>query len=162
MASDRELMASPDTTVAERVEQVVADFADLEPRERLELLLEYAENLPLLPERYEAERLAGLHRVVECQTPVFIWTDLVDGRVQVYGWVAPEAPTVKGFVSILVEIFSGTLPEETRDLNLVHRLGLAETLGMVRLRGLSAVLFYMQKSVGALAGNSSPNSPSAN
>ncbi len=34
-----------------KLDQIVAEFADLEPRERLELLLEFAEKLPPLPER---------------------------------------------------------------------------------------------------------------
>jgi cysteine desulfuration protein SufE len=38
----------------------------LEPRERLELLLEFAEKLAPLPARYEVERAAGINRVHEC------------------------------------------------------------------------------------------------
>jgi cysteine desulfuration protein SufE len=94
-----------------KLDDIVAEFADLEPRERLELLLEFAENLPPLPERYQAERDAGMHRIVECQTPTFIWVELVDGRAQIHADVAPEAPTVKGFVGILVDAFNGQTPE---------------------------------------------------
>ena len=94
-----------------KIDDIVAEFADLDPRERLELLLEFAENLPPLPERYQAERDAGMHRVPECQTPVFIWVELIDRRVQIYADVAPEAPTVKGFVGILVDSYSGQPPE---------------------------------------------------
>ena len=35
---------------AVKLGRIVAEFADLEPRERLELLLEFAENLPPLPD----------------------------------------------------------------------------------------------------------------
>ena len=142
----------PTTTLNERIETLVAEFEDLEPRERLELLLEYANDLPPLDTEHEAERLAGQHRVHECQTPVFLWVELVDGRVQVQAWVAPEAPTVKGFVSISRELFSGLPPKEVGEVNanLVQRLGLAEALGMMRSRGLSAVLFYLRKNIQAL------------
>src|SRR5690242_14011089 len=92
-------------TVAERIDQVAAEFAELEPRERLELLLEFSEKLPELPERLQAERDAGIGRVHECQTPVFLWVETPQGRVQIYADVAPEAPTVKGFVSVLDEVF---------------------------------------------------------
>ena len=92
--------------------EIVAEFADLEPRERLELLLEFAENLPPLPQRYEAERDAGLHRIAECQTPIFIWVELSRRpSVQLHAYVAPEAPTVKGFVGILVDAFNGQRPK---------------------------------------------------
>ncbi len=75
-----------------KLEQIISEFADLEPRERLELLLEFAEKLPPLPERYHAERDAGLNRIVECQTPTFIWVEIVDGRVQMYADCAPKLP----------------------------------------------------------------------
>jgi cysteine desulfuration protein SufE len=131
----------------EKLDRIVAEFADLEPRERLELLLDFAENLPPLPEKYQAERDAGSHRVVECQTPVFIWAEVHDGRLQLYADVAPEAPTVKGFVGILVDAFSGVEPESalTTQPDFLKRLGLSEALGMVRARGLSAVQHYIRR-----------------
>jgi cysteine desulfuration protein SufE len=133
----------------EKLSQIVEEFAELEPRERLELLLDFAENLPPLPPQYEARRLAGEHRVHECQTPVFLWTDVEDGRVQIHAWVAPEAPTVKGFVGVLREAFDDATPEEVEAVepNLLHRLGLVESLGMQRMRGLNAILYYVRQQV---------------
>jgi cysteine desulfuration protein SufE len=135
--------------VATKLEGIIAEFADLEPRERLELLLDFANNLPPLPERLQAERDAGLHRVHECQTPVFIWVEPSDGRVNVFADVAPEAPTVKGFVGILIDAFSGATPEAVLAApgDLLQRLGLVEALGMVRMRGLGAILHYIRKQV---------------
>jgi cysteine desulfuration protein SufE len=142
-------------TVADKLDQIVAEFADLEPRERLELLLEFAESLPPLPAKYQAERDAGLHRVAECQTPVFIWVELVDGRIQIHADVAPEAPTVKGFVGILVDAYSGATPDqiETVPTDLLKRLGLLESLGMVRMRGLAAIQHYIRAQVAKAAIN---------
>ncbi len=132
-----------------KLDEIVAEFADLESRERLELLLEFAENLPPLPAKYEADRDAGLHRIAECQTPTFIWVNLVDGRVRIHAYVAPEAPTVKGFVGILVDAFNGATPEEVSSTseNLLQRLGLLESLGMIRMRGLAAVQHYIREQV---------------
>jgi cysteine desulfuration protein SufE len=95
----------------QRIDALVAEFADLEPRERLELLLEYANNLPALPEEYEQQRLAGEHRIHECQTPVFLWTSLAGGLLVIHAWAAPESPTVKGFVGIARELFEGLPPD---------------------------------------------------
>lgn len=129
-------------TAAERLDAVAAEFADLEPRERLELLLEFAESLPPLPERLIAERDAGEHRVHECQTPVYIWVWVENGRVQIAADSAPEAPTVKGFIAVLASALSGAAPEEVLalDANIISRLGLTEALGMVRMRGMHAIL----------------------
>jgi cysteine desulfuration protein SufE len=138
---------------AERLEALAAEFRELEPRERLELLLEFAEKLPPLPPRYRAERDAGLNRVPECQTPVFLWVHVDDGRVAIDADVAPEAPTVKGFVSLMVDIFSGASPAECLavDVNLVRQFGLTESLGMVRMRGLHAIAQHVRRKVAAAA-----------
>ena len=145
------------STVAERLEQIAAEFADCEPRERLELLLEYAENLPPLPPEYQAERDAGMNRVHECQTPVFLWVDVVGGRARIVADVAPEAPTVKGFVGILVETFNGAPAEDilAADPNLVQKFGLLEALGMMRLRGLSAIASVVRRRVQKAIGEAS-------
>jgi cysteine desulfuration protein SufE len=139
--------------LADKVEEIADEFEGLEPRERLELLLEFAEKLAPLPARYEAERAAGLNRVHECQTPVFLWTDVEDGRVHVHAYVAPEAPTVKGFVSLLADIFSGATPGEVAAFqpDLVRRFGLVDALGMVRMRGLHAIAHHIRQKVARAA-----------
>lgn len=125
---------------ATKLDEIVEEFSDLDAQERLELLLDFSDNLPALPLEYQARRDAGENRIRECQTPVFLWVELRDGRIQIYADVAPEAPTVKGYVAILVEAFTGATPEEVLSVkpNLLHRLGLAEALGMMRKRGLGA------------------------
>ncbi|HZZ72893.1 MAG TPA: SufE family protein [Pirellulales bacterium] len=129
-------------SISAKVDQIGAEFADLEPRERLELLLEFAEGLPPLPPRLQAEKDAGEHRVPECMTPVFLWVELDRGKVRIFGDVAPEAPTVKGFVGIMAEVFSGAAPAEVLSTpsDLVEKLGLVQALGMQRMHGLHAIL----------------------
>jgi cysteine desulfuration protein SufE len=136
-------------SVSERIEAIVAEFAELEPRERLELLLEFADKLPTIPPEYAAQRDAGLNRVHECQTPVFLWTEIVDGKVRILADVAPEAPTVKGFVSILSDLYSGADPAEVlaAPVNVVQRFGLTEALGMVRMRGLQAIANHIRSRI---------------
>jgi cysteine desulfuration protein SufE len=134
---------------ATKLDEVVEEFAGLEPRERLELLLDFADNLPPLPPEYQARRDAGENRVHECQTAVYLWVELRDGRVQLYADVAPEAPTVKGYVAILVDAFTGATPDEVLAVkpDLLHRLGLVDALGMVRMRGLGALLNRVREGV---------------
>lgn len=124
-----------------RLDEIAAEFAELDLQERLELLLDYAHNLPRLPEAYELLRDASGGRVHECMTPVYLWVEVENGRVQIYAEVAEEAPTVKGFVAILVEAFSGAEPQEVLAVrpNLLLRLGLLDAVGMTRMRGLSAI-----------------------
>lgn len=139
-----------------KLDRIVEEFADLEPRERLELLLDFAENLRPLPDPLEQQRQAGEHRVHECQTPVFLWTEIVGGRVQIHGWVAPEAPTVKGFVGILQDGLSGESAEAVVEVapDLLNRLGLVQSLGMVRARGLQSILYHVRDQIRRAAGPS--------
>ena len=141
------------SSTANKLDSIIEQFADLEPRERLELLLEFAEGLPPLPERLRGEQERAEHRVHECQTAVFLWVELVDGRAQIYAEVAPEAPTVQGFVGILAEAFSGATPEEVfaAPADLLQRLGLVEALGMVRMRGLQAILTRIRREIALAA-----------
>jgi cysteine desulfuration protein SufE len=126
---------------AEQLDEIVSEFQELDPRERLELLLEFAEGLPPLPPDLQAERDAGGHRVHECQTPVFLWVLPEDGRVRIHGDVAPESPTVKGFMGVIVKAFDDATCAEILDTpaNIVQRLGLVDALGMQRMRGLGAI-----------------------
>ncbi len=125
-----------------KLDELISTFRDLDVSDRLELLLEYSENLPDLPQRFEAKRLAGENRVPECQTPVYLWIEVVDGRVEIYADVPRESPTVRGFISLLVNSLRGTSPAELLSLNsgMLRELGLAEVLGMVRTQGLQAIL----------------------
>ncbi len=125
-----------------KLDELISTFRDLDVSDRLELLLEYSENLPDLPQRFEAKRLAGENRVPECQTPVYLWIEVVDGRVEIYADVPRESPTVRGFISLLVNSLRGTSPAELLSLNsgMLRELGLAEVLGMVRTQGLQAIM----------------------
>ncbi|HEV3342460.1 MAG TPA: SufE family protein [Pirellulales bacterium] len=137
----------------ERLDEIATEFADLEPRERLELLLDFAEGLPDVPEPLRADRDVGDHRVHECMTPVYLWVVPENDQVCIHAEVAPEAPTVKGFVGILVDAFSGAAPGEILSVppDILQRLGLIEALGMVRMRGLSAIFNRIRAAVAKMA-----------
>jgi cysteine desulfuration protein SufE len=137
----------------QRLDEIAAEFVDLEPRERLELLLDFAEGLPEVPEGLRADRDVGDHRVHECMTPVYLWVLPENGRVRIHAEVAPEAPTVQGFVGILIDAFSGAEPDELLKVSpdILQRLGLIEALGMVRMRGLSAIFNRIRAAVAKMA-----------
>ena len=131
--------------------ELQSEFQDMEPRERLEALLEFSESLPDLPQRFQAKRDAGENKVHECQSPVFMWVEVVKGHVQIYADVPRSAPTVRGFLGLLVSALSGASPEEVLAIKptLLPQLGLAEALGMNRMRGLHAVIQRLKASVAA-------------
>ena len=132
-----------------KLDELKQEFDELDVRDRLEMLLDFSDGLPDLPESYRAQRDAGENRVHECQTPVYMWVEVVDGRVQIYADVPRESPTVRGFISLLVSTLSGTTPADVLDVKptLLTELGLVEALGMVRMRGLHAILHRIKSEV---------------
>jgi cysteine desulfuration protein SufE len=132
-----------------KLQETVETFQMLEPQLRLEMLLDYANNLPPLPERLHEARDAGLGRVVECQSPVFLYTDVKDDTTRIWADVPEQSPTVRGFVSLLVDALDGAPPAEVADTpdDLLQRIGIGQSLGMTRQRGLSAVLQRIKHAV---------------
>jgi len=134
-------------SIPQRLAELVAEFADLDGREKLELLVDFARGLPALTPEYEARKVAEDRRVHECQTPVFLWTE-VDGRAaRLVAEVAPEAPTVKGFVAVLAEAINGRPAVEVADISddVLERMGLSDVLGMMRSRGLQAIVHRIKR-----------------
>jgi cysteine desulfuration protein SufE len=128
--------------VATRIEALVEEFADLDGREKLELLVDYAGGLEPLDPEHQARKAAAEGRIHECQTPVFLWAErAADGTARLVADVAPEAPTVKGFVAILAEAVKDRPPAEAAAIpeDFLDRIGLADVLGILRSRGLRAI-----------------------
>ena len=123
------------------LEELADELQFADDQMRLEILLDYAGRLPPLPEEYHALRDAGLNMVHECQSPVFLMVDVVDGTVQIRADVPEEAPTARSFTALLIEAFNGKTPADVAAAppDILHRLGLTGLLGMQRTRGLSAI-----------------------
>lgn len=141
------------TSVRERLDAIIAEFADLDSREKLELLVDFANGLPALSPEYQARKAGEDRRVHECQTPVFLWTEAADGTATLVAEVAPEAPTVKGFVAILAEAINGRPVAEVADIadDVLERMGLADVLGILRARGLRAIVARIKRGFAAAA-----------
>jgi len=133
------------------LDTLIPRFKAADRSTRLETLLDYSRRLPPLPERLEAEKDRGDHRVHECQTPVFLWVELEDGKVHIHADVPRESPTVRGFISLLARTLEGAAPEDVAKIpdDLLDQLGLSETLGMTRTQGLTAILQRIKRSVAA-------------
>lgn len=126
------------------------DFQALEQNDRLQLLLEFSDELPELPERYR-DHPDLLERVEECQAPVFIFVE-VDGEdvVHLFATAPREAPTTRGFASILVQGLAGLTADEVLAVpdDYPQTLGLTEAVSPLRLRGMSALLGRAKRQVG--------------
>ena len=127
---------------------IVADLSACDRQERIDMLLDFAKSLPPLPDRLIAHKDAS-HRVEECQSPVYLFVEFAGDRAALYADAPIEAPTVRGFVSLLIEGLSGSTTDEILQVpaDLVERCGLGEILGMLRVRGLTGVLRRLKAEV---------------
>jgi cysteine desulfuration protein SufE len=130
------------------LDAIVTELSEADRQERIELLIDYAKSLPPLPDRL-AEHKDAAHRVEECQSPVFLFVEVEGERVGIHADAPIEAPTVRGFVSVLVGGLNGATVEEILGVpnDLIDRIGLPEILGMLRVRGLNGVLRRLKTEV---------------
>jgi len=135
------------------LDSLIPRFKSADRTTRLETLLDYSRKLPALPARLEEQKKRGEHQVPECQTPVFLWVEVEDGKVHIHADVPRESPTVRGYISLLARSLDGVAPDDVARVpdDLLDQLGLSETLGMTRTQGLSAILYRIKRAVAAAA-----------
>ena len=133
---------------------IVEEFRALGERDRLLLLLEFSKELPDPPARLTADGGVALERVPECQSPVFLAVEVADDAdrtVSLFFQAPDEAPTTKGFAGILHNGLDGRPAAEVLATpgDLGDRLGLAQAVSPLRLRGLSGMPSRIQRRVAA-------------
>lgn len=131
--------------------EIVDDFNAISEPERLELLLEFSDALPELPERF-AEHPELLEQVVECQTPLFLTVEVgaeAPRTVDLYFSAPAEAPTTRGFASVLHEGLSGRPAEEILAVpdDMPNQLGLTRAITPLRMRGMTAMLGRIKRKI---------------
>ncbi len=135
-------------TVEQALSDLGQDFADLSVRDRLTLLLELADGLPPLPDRY-LEHPDLLERVEECQSPVFLFVEVQEGKVAIFLTAPEEAPTTRGFASILHQLLDGRSVNEVLSApeDLPDRLHLKDAVSLLRINGLRGMLNRIKRQV---------------
>jgi len=127
--------------VPETLAEIRDEFLALGQQQRLQLLLEFSNELPELPAEY-ADAPELLERVEECQAPVFIFVEVHDGTVRMHATAPPEAPTTRGFASILAQGLTGLDVAQALAVpdDYPLTLGLTQAISPLRIRGMSALL----------------------
>ena len=136
-------------TLNPRLQEIVDDFNAMAGKDRLQLLLEFSQELPALPGRY-AEDHDLLERVPECQSPLFLAVEVEpDATVHLFFEAPPEAPTTRGFAGILHAGLDGLDADEVLATpgEFSSQLGLQELVSPLRLRGMAAMLGRIKRQV---------------
>ena len=135
-----------------QTQTVVEDFQLVPDAERLQLLLEYSERLPELPAEYQ-DHPELLERVDECQSPVFIAVAGTKERVQLVFSAPREAPTTRGFASVLYEALNGLASEQILELGdeFASDLKLERLISPLRMRGIRGMIARIKRKTLELA-----------
>jgi len=140
-------------TLPPQLAELVEDFSGVTPKQRLELLLDLSRELPELPARF-ADAADTMEQVHECQSPLFLAVEVEpagDRTVHLFFSAPPEAPTTRGFASIMHTGLDGEPAAEVLAVpdDFYVALGLGQAVSPLRLRGMSAMLTRIKNQVRA-------------
>lgn len=131
--------------IPEQLQDIIDQFQASDRQEKLELLLEFSDQLPPLPEQYREH--VGMEQVHECMSPVFVVAERAGAGIVFHFDVPPEAPTTRGYASILAAGLNGLTPEAVLAVpgDFFQTMGLHEVLSPQRLNGITAMLAHVKR-----------------
>src|SRR6478735_1922653 len=144
-------MVAMTDVLSSRLAEIRDEFLELPEPDRLQLLLEYSYELPAVPAEYEGHPELA-ERVLECQSPVYIIVDVdAEGTVAMHATAPPEAPTTRGFASILAQGLTGLTVSEALGVpgDYPQSLGLTRVVSPLRISGMTGMLLRAQRQVRA-------------
>ena len=136
------------THVPDTLAEIRDDFLELPEAERLQLLLEFSNELPEVSEEV-ANHPEMCERVAECQSPVYIYVEVHDDVVTMHATAPPEAPTTRGFASILVQGITGLTADDVLAIpdDYPQSIGLTRAVSPLRIGGMTGMLMRVKRQV---------------
>ncbi|WP_433792826.1 SufE family protein [Actinoplanes sp. CA-252034] len=131
-----------------KLAEIVDEFATAPRDVVLEMLLEFSDAVPPLPGEFVGHE--GMEQVPECQTQFFLKAIVnPDGSVVSHFDCPPESPTTRAFAGILAEGLAGASAAEVLAVpdDLYSRMGLAQAISPLRVRGGTAILGRLKRQV---------------
>lgn len=135
-------------TLTNQALEVIEELNSVEARDRLELLIDYSNELPPLPERY-SDHPDLLERVEECQSPVYLFVEVNQSIVSIFLTAPKEAPTTRAFASILHKALDGQTASDVLnfDDDFPNHLGITQLVSPLRMRGIRGMLSRIKRQV---------------
>lgn len=120
-----------------RIEQIVERFSKFKDWEdRYGAIIDLGKSLPLMKDEFKTEA----NKVKGCQSQVWLFAELSGDKVIFHA--DSDATIVKGLVALLVEVYSGSTPDEIlmTKPTFLETIGLREHLSMSRANGLNSMV----------------------
>ena len=139
-------MMSPSPSIPPRIAAVLQRFQALDRDDKMAALVSHARRLEPLPDRFR-EMADESFAVPECQTPVRLFPELVDGRISFYADIdARKSPTVAAFLSIVLGAVNGEPPFTTLAIPGDFVRTVMRSLGLgTREVGLEAIIARLKR-----------------
>ncbi len=138
------------------IDRILRRFAMLSPDMTRQALVQYANKLPPLPERFQGLDMEQ-YRVHECQTPVAIFPEVVDGKMWFHADVPRESAAIRALLAMLFEALNGQPPQTTIDIppdfvrQVMGKIGL-----QARENGLNAMVERLRRAARRAADEAGP------
>jgi cysteine desulfuration protein SufE len=149
-------MDTQTTGIPPGIQKILTRFATLSPDLVRQALVQYANRLPPLPERFAALDPEA-YRVHECQTPVAIFPEVRDGKLYFHAQVPQGAPTIRALLAMIFEAVNGQPPETVLAIpsDFVRRV--MDKLGLgTREVGLNAMVQRLKLAAAETAAGADP------
>ncbi len=136
------------SVLPETLAEIRDGFLETPESDRLLLLLEYADELPAVSDEVAAHP-EMCERVAECQSPVYIYVEVHDDVVTMHATAPEEAPTTRGFASILVQGLTGLTADEVLAIpeDYPQSIGLTKAVSPLRIGGMTGMLMRAKNQV---------------
>ncbi len=124
-------------TIQQIEQDIIDEFSALDDwMDRYALLIDMANELPHLDERYKTDN----NLIDGCQSRVWLQADYVDGKIQLQA--DSDAILVRGIVALLIRVFNDQSAEDiiNADISFIDAIGLREHLSPTRSNGLLAMV----------------------
>jgi len=123
--------------ITERIKTLITEFNHFKDWEdRYRHLIDLGKKLPAMNEGHRLEE----NKVKGCQSQVWLFAELKGDKI--FFEADSDASIVKGIVALLVNIYSGSTPDEilTTRPTFLEEMGLREHLSMSRANGLNSMM----------------------
>ncbi|WP_373650407.1 SufE family protein [Schlesneria sp. DSM 10557] len=133
--------------ISMRLNELISELDDLEPEEKLQWLVEFADELPAVSPEKRVVPFPESCRVQECQTPIHLWVGTQEGKIHLEADVPAKSPTVRGLVALVVCGLQGEPVSAALSLpdDMVAHVGLDAVLGMTRQQGFRGVIARIKR-----------------
>ncbi|GAB4014572.1 SufE family protein [Spirosoma koreense] len=130
-------------TINEKQDEIIDEFDLFEDQlDKTQYIIDLGKKLPPMPESKRTDE----HRIVGCQSKVWVDAEMKGDRLYFYGDSEPTAQISKGLVGLLIRVLSGEKPEDiaAADLYFIPRVGMGNLITSLRAGGLASMIERMK------------------